>query len=215
MMQLQRMMIRRRLFCHRRSFSNDRFGGDGSSVDTDDVGTTWMASSAVSSISFSPSISTTTTKSPRPDPTVKRPNRLCDPYGQGGKPLQDMESLQSTIHVEWKVEYREEEEDTHTHTHTQPIPLAIVREFSHPDFLTGARFLQRMAAVAQLHAHYPSLVLDRRPMTGPPRQKYWQVITTIRCSTKVLGGLSTHDFHLAMLIDVEAEREDIQSLLIK
>jgi pterin-4a-carbinolamine dehydratase len=170
---------------------------------------------------FSTTTTTTTTnknKTFRSDPTAKRPNRYCDPYGQGGKPLQDIQTLQTTIHAEWKVEYRQDDDNDDTQsttTTTTTIPVAIVREFWHPDFLTGARFVQRMAAVAQLNAHYPSIMLDRRPMTAPRQQKYWQVISTIRCSTLVLGGLSTHDFHLAMLIDVEAERDDIQPLLIK
>ena len=120
----------------------------------------------------------------RPDPMAKRPNFRCDPYGQGGKPLalEEAESLLSTIDKAWEIEKEGEK------------PWAIVREFIHPDFLNGASFVGKMAAVAEMNAHFPSVTLDRRIVC-----KQWQVVTQIRCHTFVLGGLSTHDFHLAMV----------------
>lgn len=168
-------------------------------------------------------------KKQRRDPTAKRPNKLCDPYGQGGKSLSspEVQQLLSTLHADWHVE-----EDAHQ-------PTAIVRGFEHPDFLTGAKFAARIAAVAQMNAHYPTITLDRII-----RRQQWHVVSTIRCQTRVLGGLSTHDFHLAMvreaftlqhsldstldrasrfipqslliaqLIDVEADRPEVRSLVI-
>ena len=121
----------------------------------------------------------------RTDPTAKRPNKLCDPYGQGGKPLssKELDDLRHTVHSDWKVETNQDEE-----------PLALTRDFEHPDFMVGARFLQKIAAVAQINAHFPSLHLERRIV-----KKNWQVVSVVRCHTKVLGGLSAHDFHLAMV----------------
>lgn len=119
------------------------------------------------------------------DPTAKRPNRLCDPYGQGGKPLSliELDGLRSTVHRDWKVETTENNK-----------PVALTREFEHPDYIDGCRFFQKIAAVAQMNAHFPSLHLERRIA-----KKNWQVVSVIRCHTLVLGGLSTHDFHLAMV----------------
>lgn len=126
--------------------------------------------------------STTTTN--RPDPFARRPNNKCDPYGQKGIPMpkSEAEKLQTTIDSEWNIEF---ELDT---------PKAISRSFSHPDFLSGSKFLQKVAAVAQINNHYPKLELDRRII-----QKQWQVITRISCHTTVLNGISAHDFHLAMV----------------
>ncbi|CAB9524438.1 Catalyzes the last two steps in the biosynthesis of 5- methylaminomethyl-2-thiouridine (mnm(5)s(2)U) at the wobble position (U34) in tRNA. Catalyzes the FAD-dependent demodification of cmnm(5)s(2)U34 to nm(5)s(2)U34 [Seminavis robusta] len=90
-------------------------------------------------------------------------------------------------------------------------PQTLVREFVHPDFIAGSKFVAKLAAVAQLQTHYPSIQLERRILS---KQKAWQVVTKVTCHTLVLGGLSTHDFHLAMLIDVEAERPEVKELII-
>lgn len=126
---------------------------------------------------------------PRTDPTAKRPNKMCDPYGQGGKPLSrdQVEGLLPTIHSDWQVE----EDDA------SDAPDALRREFVHTDFLSGARFISSLAAVAQMNAHFPSLTLERRIA-----RKNWQTVTAVRCHTLVLGGLSTNDFHLAMVSTV-------------
>ena len=121
---------------------------------------------------------------PRSDPFAKRPNKVCDPYGQGGKPLSrvEAEGFQATLHDDWKIE-------------GDDVPTKIVREFAHPDFLAGARFIQKAAAVATIHNHFPPVIcLERRIF-----QKNWQVVTRIECRTTVLDGLSKHDFHLAMV----------------
>jgi pterin-4a-carbinolamine dehydratase len=142
-------------------------------------------------------LSTTKSKS-RTDPTAKRPNQVCDPYGQGGKPLSqtEAEGLKTTIHGDWSLEYHHHrlvQKDTTTTTAT--IPQTLTREFLHPTYLAGARFLHKIAAVAQLQNHFPSsLLLERRLL-----RKNWQMVSRIECRTTVLGGLSMHDFHLAMV----------------
>lgn len=99
----------------------------------------------------------------------------------------EVERLRPTIHKDWNVEHVNPDDKS-------SFPVALIREFEHPDFLFGARFTTRMAAVAQMNAHFPSFTLERRIV-----RKTWQVVTSIRCQTVVLGGLSTHDFHLAMV----------------
>jgi pterin-4a-carbinolamine dehydratase len=73
-------------------------------------------------------------------------------------------------------------------------PRALVRSFPHPDFVSATRFLQTVAAVAQVNAHYPTLTVERKIIN-----RHWITVSTIRCHTKVLDGLSPHDFHLAMV----------------
>jgi pterin-4a-carbinolamine dehydratase len=116
------------------------------------------------------------------DPTACRPNQKCDPYDQGGRPMEmtQIQTLRSTINDRWIVD------DDHA---------SIRRTFRHDDYLSGARFVAKMAAVAELQSHYPELTLDR----VIKRRSSWTVETTVRCQTKVLRGLSTHDFHLAMV----------------
>jgi pterin-4a-carbinolamine dehydratase len=90
-----------------------------------------------------------------------------------------IQMLLSTINHQWIVA------DDHA---------SICRKFRHVDYLSGARFVAKMAALAEWNAHYPALTLDRVIY-----QRSWTAETTIRCQTKVLQGLSTHDFHLAMV----------------
>jgi hypothetical protein len=47
------------------------------------------------------------------------------------------------------------------------------------------------------------------------REKAWRVVTSIKCRTETLGGLSFNDFHIAMLIDVEAGREEARKLILE
>ena len=110
--------------------------------------------------------------SSRPDPMAKRPNKFCDPYGQQGKPLSKSEiSLHlPTIDAAW----------TPTDDST-----ALHREFFHHDFIQAATFAKKIAAVAQLNAHFPSITIDRRII-----KKQWQVVSRIRCHTFVLGNCS-------------------------
>ena len=64
--------------------------------------------------------------SSRPDPFARRPNKVCDPYGQGGKPLsvEDAEKLLTTVSEEW---WLGEESSVHS----------ISRDFEHADLKTG------------------------------------------------------------------------------
>lgn len=136
--------------------------------------------------------SSSTITQPNYDPSTKRPNQKCDPYGQGGKPLTmtDATMLKSTIHPQWTLEIDEKNEKEPAIT-----PTSLTRQFLHPDYLSGARFLQKIAAVAQINNHFPSaLSLERRIV-----KKNWQVVSVVNCRTVVLGGLSRHDFHLAMV----------------
>ena len=79
----------------------------------------------------------------------------------------------------------------------RPPPRALLRSFQHFDFSSGARFLQTIATLAQLNAHYPSLYLERKIIN-----RQWYTISTIKCHTKILDGLSAFDFHLAMVRDI-------------
>ena len=139
-------------------------------------------------------------KKARPDPFARRPTAKCDPYGQGGKPLPlwEANALLATLDPRWKIE--EEAAATKPTTDNEENaslpPQELTREFIHPDFISGSKFVAKIAAVAQLNIHYPSIQLERRIV---PKKKEWQVITQVRCHTLVLGGLSSHDFHLAMV----------------
>ena len=123
---------------------------------------------------------------------AKRPNQKCDPYGQGGKPLDLMaaQSLQSTVDSAWQIELRDDDD------RNNDTPRALVRELIITDhtLVTAARVASAVAAAAQLQNHFPRLILDRRIV-----RKEWQTFVKIHCRTTVLGGLSTHDFHLAMV----------------
>jgi pterin-4a-carbinolamine dehydratase len=150
----------------------------------------------------------------RIDPMAKRPTVKCDPYGQGGKPMSWMEAetLLSTLrlHSDWKLvpvatqtpDLDESSQPLGNETTSttavdapQLPPHALGREFVPTDFLSGAKLVQKLAAVAQLDNHFPAcLTLSRKIV-----RKEWQVVTAVQCHTTVLGGLSTNDFHLAMV----------------
>jgi pterin-4a-carbinolamine dehydratase len=163
----------------------------------------YLSSSPPPSASSEPT-ATPSSKQPRRavDPMAKRPNKVCDPYGQGGKPmtLAQAKVLMTTIHQDWRLLDRDESESSSSSSSKSSSPdadmppHAMAREFVHPDFIAGARFLQSLAAVAQINNHFPSLTLNRRVV-----RKQWQVYSSIQCHTRVLEGLSTHDFHLAMV----------------
>ena len=132
----------------------------------------------------------------RPDPLAKRPNQKCDPYGQGGKPLsyEDAKRLLTTIDNSWVLESSPTNVENEDRSQSSIPPQAITREFYHTDFWTGSQFLTHVAAVAQMNDHYPSLHLERRLLS---KEKAWQVVSTVRCHTRVLQGLSHHDFFVA------------------
>lgn len=117
------------------------------------------------------------------DPLARRPNQICDPYGQGGKPLsrEDAQGLLATVEKNWSLV-------------PDDFPTVLVRDFYHKDFMEGSHFVAKIAAVAHMNNHYPSIYLERRLLP-----KAWQVATRVKCSTPTLGGLSYNDFHIAMV----------------
>lgn len=110
------------------------------------------------------------------------------------------------------VEEDNNKSNSHPQDDTSPPPYGLQHNYSHIDFIQGATFLTHMAAVAQMNDHFPlSMQLGRRLH---PKTKTWIVTTTVTCRTVVLQGLSQHDFMLAALMDVEAERPDTKRLII-
>ena len=55
----------------------------------------------------------------------------------------------------------------------------------------------KIAALSQMNNHYPWNIKLQRNLNSKAKQ--WQIITTIELHTKVLQGLSHHDFYLAMV----------------
>ena len=108
----------------------------------------------------------------------------------------DAERLIRTLDPGWSFDISEVDhsDDDDRKNHKLPAGLGLIREFVHPDFLAGAAFTSKIAAVSAMNDHYPSLQLHRRIV-----RKNWEVVTQVRCHTLVLGGLSMHDFHLAMV----------------
>ena len=126
----------------------------------------------------------------RLDPTARRPNQKCDPYGQGGKPMDSESAAQAHLALQldngdWQLEYNDDDDDT---------PVALVRDFMVNDFLTAARIARVVASTAVLQNHFPSVHMERLIV-----RKAWQTIVRVRCHTTVLGGLSMHDFQLAVV----------------
>lgn len=99
------------------------------------------------------------------------------------------QSLRATVDDAWQLLLLLQDDTNGTN-----IPTALVREFIVPDFVHGARLTSAVAAAAQLQNHFPRITMDRRIV-----RKEWQTFVQVQCHTVVLGGLSTHDFHLAMV----------------
>ena len=143
------------------------------------------------------------------DPTAKRPTSICDPYGQGGKPLdnQEVSSLLQTLDEGWIIERSEANQHSNSESSFKERPISIYKEFYHDDFLAGSQFVSQIAAVGHNNNHFPHLTLERRLMK---KEKAWKVVTTVKCMTPPLNGLSYNDFHIAMLIDVETARDEVK-----
>lgn len=124
------------------------------------------------------------------DPLARRPNKICDPYGQGGKPLshQEAQNLLSTVHDDWRLVVPSAADD-----YDMP-PAGLMRDFFHKDMMDGAQFVTKIAAVGTINNHYPSILLERRLLP-----KAWQVVTRVTCRTPTLEGLSYNDFYVAMV----------------
>lgn len=115
----------------------------------------------------------------------------------------EVEMLRSTLHDGWTFEFGTSIDACDQDAH----PIAICRELIHPDYLLGVRFIQKIAAIAEMNSHFPSITLERRIV-----RKTWQVVSHIRCHTSVLRGLSANDFHLAM---VRADNEGCNRVKFK
>jgi Pterin-4a-carbinolamine dehydratase len=177
---------------------------------------------------------------PKVDPTAKRPNKVCDPYGQDGKPLSFADAVQklSILDSGWKLCCHDGEEEEDERVKETPVdaatdgssevsssstvidssapprlpPFGLENEYYHQNYIDASRFASIVASVAHNNNHYPKIILERRLMK---KEKAWRVVTTVQCYTEVLGGLSFHDFHIAMMIDVEVSREHVQKLLLQ
>lgn len=152
------------------------------------------------------------------DPTARRPNKVCDPYGQNGMPLSKLDASNSLCILDegWALVIPEHEDAINhgaaEHPHPRTFtPTAISKEFYHANYIDASRFISIVSAVGHNNNHYPEINLERRLMK---REKAWRVVTTVKCRTETLDGLSSHDFHIAMLVDVEVGREDTQRLLL-
>ena len=143
---------------------------------------------------------------------------MCDPYGQGGKPLSSSDAKQqlSILEPGW-ILVVDNDNVLHENMENQEsklgevIPKAVQKEFYHENYLDASRFVSIIASVAHMNNHYPAISIERRLMK---REKSWRVVSTVTCNTETLGGLSFNDFHIAMLIDVEVSREAAQKLLL-
>lgn len=183
-------------------------------------------SDSISPFRFSASFSIRSGSSKRPDPFARRPTSKCDPYGQDGKPLTLDEALvlMRTVEPEWRIMMRKddsgEKQDLDTSFENISdgcddgtfVPFAISKVFWHEEYMIGAKFSTHVAAVAQVNAqHFPHEVILSRKLHS--RSKSWKICTQIICRTHVLQGLSHHDFYLATLIDIEAQRPEIRGML--
>ena len=130
-----------------------------------------------------PTVTRTRTHRKVIDPTARRPNRVCDPYGQNGKPLShlDASNYLPTLDQGWTLvtetetatptspvndgkETPEAEEQTAKNPTPTPTPTAVQKEFYHANYMDGSRFLSIVAAVAHNNNHYPKITLERRLM---------------------------------------------------
>ncbi len=167
----------------------------------------------------------------RKDPTAKRPNKTCDPYGQNGKPITKDEAMKQLLLLDsgWHLDHNNNENnnivteksaDDHS-TNGNPTddndstlstpPRKLYKQFHHKNYIDASKFISIIASVAYNNNHYPSLQIERQLLR---KEKAWRVVSTITCYTEVLNGLSFHDFYIAMLIDVEVgSRTDVKSLI--
>jgi pterin-4a-carbinolamine dehydratase len=120
------------------------------------------------------------------DPLAKKPNSKCDPYGQGGKPLNYQEVsmlLNTTLEKGWSVNFSplsfpiDNEKGAYSENHQQCnveggdeaqrklLPLNIYKEFHHENLLQGTKFISSLASLCLVHHHFASFHLERRLMS--------------------------------------------------
>ena len=140
------------------------------------------------------------TKKAAPDVSARRPTKVCDPYENRGKPLSQAQCapLLGTVSKEWSLET---EQGSAPADGDGAFPAALVREIEVESFMDGSKLVTTLAATAFNNGHYPEILLERR--LG---KKKWQEVVVVRCSTKVVRGLSFQDFLLATMMDTEIER---------
>lgn len=179
---------------------------------------------------------------PRSDPTAKRPTRKCDPYGLSGQSLSYQECINqlSTLEEGWKLKNADhdtiaeeapaflEKQFYHETFYTASRFISqislLCTNLNHYPELSMERVL--VDDVTKFYNTQNAAVIDnekRRKIKG------WVFVSTIRCSTyrpptkkedtddttDIVKGLTYHDFHLAMSVDVEANREELGQLLLK
>jgi len=122
------------------------------------------------------------------DPTARKPNKICDPYEQDGKPLTREQATQllPTLNSDWNFN------DDYT---------SITRMFIVPDFPAGTALLRTLSNVSHNNNHYPKLSLERKL-----QRMSWDTVVICELRTEVLGGLSYKDFELGLYIDAEVDK---------
>jgi pterin-4a-carbinolamine dehydratase len=183
---------------------------------------------------------TVSDKATRFDPTAKRPTQKCDPYGLSGQSLSYQECINqlSTLEEGWKLKNAD-----HGATEEES-PTFLEKQFYHDTFYTASRFMSQISLLCTNLNHYPQLSIERLLVDDVTKFyntqkaadisdnlkkrkiKGWVFVSTIRCSTyrpptkkedtgALEKGLTYHDFHLAMSVDVEANREEMGQLLLQ
>lgn len=143
----------------------------------------------------------------RRDPLAKKPNKLCDPYGQNGKPLgySQVALLLKTLEKGWAVSsFCYPNKNSEQLVATSSTPKSIYKEYHHESFTQGSKFITCLASLCHVHNHFATFLLERK--LGERASSSWIYVTTVTCHTPTLEGLSYNDFHLAMMIDVESEK---------
>ena len=175
------------------------------------------------------------------DPTAKRPTKQCDPYGLSGAslPYSQCLDLLPTV-VGWTLLDANECSIEDASAHAAP-PKFLQKVFYHRTFHDASRFLLQMSLLATNTNHFPHLSMERilvddvnsigggNPAEdGSKKVKGWAFQSTVRCSTyrppttksqvtdEAHGdkGLTFHDFHFAMSVDVEASRPEVEKLIL-
>lgn len=155
---------------------------------------------------------------------LRKPTTKCDPYEQNGKPLtiDACTNLLENLDPDWKLSHRLQETILNgdeenkkcdfnttineTRKATNSSPIILYREFNHADFINASHFLTQMSYVCMNQNHYPKSMslnhsIDRRRR---------RVGTIIQLHTDLLCGLSFNDFHLATMMDIEIQRDNVK-----
>ena len=184
---------------------------------------------------------TTSNRPGRADPTTKRPTQKCDPYGLSGQSLSYQECCNQLLTLDegWKLT-----DTNHSITLVTPAFLEkqFYHEtfYTASRFLSQISLLctnlnhfpqlsMERVLVDDVTKYYNTeMAADVSDVSKNRKIKGWVFVSTIRCSTyrpptkkedtdatNTDKGLTYHDFHLAMSIDIEANREELGQLLLK